>query len=541
MHFFQLSAAGSILILLILAVRVLAIRRLPKTTFLVLWEIAALRLLLPLSVSLPLPGPAGVPFPAGPIQEQFVGHADLSESDPTVSSHDAGAGIAGQVTKPIPVLTALWLSGAAAAAICFSVSYLRYIRRFRMSLPDHTPCVQEWLAAHRSFRPIEVRYSDLISAPLTYGVLRPVILLPKRFDRSNAAALKYVLTHEYVHIRRFDAVAKILFTAVLCIHWFNPLVWAMYRLAGRDMELSCDACVVRITGEKDRAAYAFVLLHMEERRNGMTPFCSNFSENPMEERIEAIMKYKRFSVVAVALSLMLAVGAAAAFVSPSAPASAPEHSHSASGTGGLRETAEAWAEALKNRDGLARFALMASDSKAAYYDALKAQNGEENPWTIGVSSPYVVSYDVQVSDDAAAVITYRMETSEPEEYVYQEELLLQEEEGKTAVREYTVTVPCLRKDLYEEALAIQKQVKEGHQTWRLTPESVALEFVYRDWGAESGKIISVSGDDVVFQTGDGQQIQIKVYRPINTSDGFYAVYSYSVEGTHYILHNKCIC
>ena len=90
----------------------------------------------------------------------------------------------------------------------------------------------------------------MISSPLTYGILHPVILLPKKLDRNDQAALKYVLTHEYVHIRRFDAITKILFAAVLCIHWFNPLVWVMYVLANRDIELSCDAWVIRMMGEK---------------------------------------------------------------------------------------------------------------------------------------------------------------------------------------------------------------------------------------------------------------------------------------------------
>ena len=119
-----------------------------------------------------------------------------------------------------------------------------------MSIPDNTPYIQNWLAAHQISRPLAVRSSDLISSPLTYGILHPVILLPKKLDRNDQAALKYVLTHEYVHIRRFDAITKILFAAVLCIHWFNPLVWVMYVLANRDIELSCDAWVIRMMGEK---------------------------------------------------------------------------------------------------------------------------------------------------------------------------------------------------------------------------------------------------------------------------------------------------
>lgn len=186
-----------------------------------------------------------------------------------------------------------------------------------MSIPDNTPYIQNWLTAHQISRPLAVRSSDLISSPLTYGILHPVILLPKKLDRNDQVALKYVLTHEYVHIRRFDAITKILFAAVLCIHWFNPFVWVMYVLANRDMELSCDAWVIRMMGAKNRSSYALMLIKMEERRNGMSALCSHFGKNAITERIEAIMKFKKATAVASALALVLVVGATTAFAASS--------------------------------------------------------------------------------------------------------------------------------------------------------------------------------------------------------------------------------
>ena len=203
--------------------------------------------------------------------------------------------------------------GVLLLAIYFSISYFRSMRKFRMSIPDNTPYIQNWLTAHQISRPLAVRSSDLISSPLTYGILHPVILLPKKLDRNDQVALKYVLTHEYVHIRRFDAITKILFAAVLCIHWFNPLVWVMYVLANRDMELSCDAWVIRMLGEKNRSSYALMLIKMEERRSGMSALYSHLGKNAISERIEAIMKFRKTSILACAFALVLVVGATTAF------------------------------------------------------------------------------------------------------------------------------------------------------------------------------------------------------------------------------------
>ena len=313
MSLFQMSVAGGVLILLIVVIRALAIHRLPKTTFLALWMIAALRLLLPFSIPLPFNIHIGLDIFSNVVQELPSGNIASTLPGDSPPSYDIGTAVPSPATEHISTFEILWLVGVLLLAIYFSISYFRSMRKFRMSIPDNTPYIQNWLTAHQISRPLAVRSSDLISSPLTYGILHPVILLPKKLDRNDQVALKYVLTHEYVHIRRFDAITKILFAAVLCIHWFNPFVWVMYVLANRDMELSCDAWVIRMMGAKNRSSYALMLIKMEERRNGMSALCSHFGKNAISERIEAIMKFKKTSILACAFALVLVVGATTAF------------------------------------------------------------------------------------------------------------------------------------------------------------------------------------------------------------------------------------
>lgn len=296
MSLLEMSAAGGVLIGGILVVRALAGRYLPRTTFLVLWLLAALRLLLPLTIPLPLPVRIGA---------LLTGVGQMTAA--------AGPGASLPATADTPVLTVLWLAGGLLLALFFSGSYLRSMRKFRTSLPDTTPSVQAWLAAHRILRPLEVRCSDQIGSPLTYGILRPVILLPKTLDRTGETTLTYVLTHEYIHVRRFDAVTKLLFAAVLCLHWWNPLAWALYVLGNRDLELSCDGQVLRRMGEAHRSGYALALLDIAEARTTAAALCSHFSQHTIAERIEAIMKYRRVSAAAVLLSCVVVAGAAMTF------------------------------------------------------------------------------------------------------------------------------------------------------------------------------------------------------------------------------------
>lgn len=317
MSLFQMSVAGGVLILFIVLIRALAIHRLPKTTFLALWMIAALRLLLPFSIPLTFNIHIGLDVFSDVVQELPSGNIASTLPGDSPPSYDIGTAVPSPATEHISTFEILWLVGVLLLAIYFSISYFRSMRKFRMSIPDNTPYIQNWLTAHQISRPLAVRSSDLISSPLTYGILHPVILLPKKLDRNDQVALKYVLTHEYVHIRRFDAITKILFAAVLCIHWFNPFVWVMYVLANRDMELSCDAWVIRMMGAKNRSSYALMLIKMEEKRSGMSALYSHFGKNAITERIEAIMKFKKATAVASALALVLVVGATTAFAASS--------------------------------------------------------------------------------------------------------------------------------------------------------------------------------------------------------------------------------
>ena len=222
--------------------------------------------------------------------------------------------------SPVSVWVIVWAVGVLVCAFVFAIAYWKCRQEFQTSLPVNNDFIKNWLNVHRLKRSITIRQSSRFSAPLTYGVFRPVILMPTSTEWENTKALQYILAHEYVHIRRFDSVTKLVLIAALCVHWFNPLVWAMYILANRDIELSCDEAVVRLFGENTRAAYARSLISMGETRSGLTPLCNNFNKNAIEERITAIMKIKKASVFSLVLALALIAAVTTGFATSAADA-----------------------------------------------------------------------------------------------------------------------------------------------------------------------------------------------------------------------------
>jgi len=132
-------------------------------------------------------------------------------------------------------------------------------------------------------------------------------------NMSDKQLLDYVLTHEYYHIKRFDAFWKTVLLLALCVHWFNPVVWVMFVLANRDLELTCDEAVLRRFGTETKKDYARILISMVEQGGRFTPLYTGFSKNATQERILSIMKSKKNSVLAIVIAVLLVAGASTVF------------------------------------------------------------------------------------------------------------------------------------------------------------------------------------------------------------------------------------
>ena len=275
MGLMQMSIHGGVLVLVILMVRILWLDKLPKRTFPMLWDIALLRLLMPFSVSFAYSFYSFL----GAGQLQISGGSGAIAADGRISADTLPAWstseypvleVFEQHNLSFPaqnntwVLALIWSTGCFLCAAVFAVTYLRSLRCFREAVPVEDMQVRQWLLHQKSRRRISVRQTDRIAAPLTYGILYPVILLPGKALWKDSRELTYVLQHEYVHICRYDAVRKLLTAAALCIHWFNPFVWIMIGMLNRDIELACDEDVLRRFGQPVKSR----ICHGPDRHGG---------------------------------------------------------------------------------------------------------------------------------------------------------------------------------------------------------------------------------------------------------------------------------
>ena len=342
MNLLELTLQGGVLIGAILLLRLLGRYRLPGWTFRILWGIALARLLIPVALPFPwnvyaglecllsqeaaqpIPSESGALVQALPVPPA----SDLPGRDmPSAPQEPDWSGAAQTAPMEIPWPAILWLAGAVLLAVAFVVSYRRSVAVFRTALPLTHPAINRWRQCYPVLRGVPIRRCDRIRSPLTYGLVRPVILLPKGLDYEQEVG--YILLHEGTHIRHRDVWWKLFLAAALCVHWFNPLVWCMYVWANRDLERCCDESVVRRCGLEARSEYALTLLKWEERRGGLLPLCSNLGTPILKERVIFIMKLKKQSAAALALAAVLVLGTTVAFATsplqeettPQAPAS----------------------------------------------------------------------------------------------------------------------------------------------------------------------------------------------------------------------------
>lgn len=203
-------------------------------------------------------------------------------------------------------LTFVWLCGVTAVFSVMVVLHLRLQRRIRKDASEAFSEVSAVL--DEACRLAEVRaaprllVTDAVSAPSLFGILRPVILLPRQVAAGrDAAALKLILLHELAHLKRRDLWAQILSSCVIALHWFNPMVWIAARRLRAEAEMAADAHALRCTDAQEAHRFGKMLLGFAHHAAAgwMVGFASaallGISADPkdLRRRIEGLMDIAR--------------------------------------------------------------------------------------------------------------------------------------------------------------------------------------------------------------------------------------------------------
>ena len=294
----NMSFTASFVILFVLIARLL-LKRAPKVFSYSLWGVVLFRLICPFSFESIL---SLLPVNAKPIPEAIV-YAATPEVDTGLSALNRAvnsifpAATPNASANPMQITVflgrTLWLLGIA-ILFCYSVvSLFRLKKRLKG-------------AVHESGN---IYLSDTLGAPFVLGFIAPKIYLPSSLKDEEK---QHILLHEQTHIHRQDHIIKMLSFFVLCLHWFNPLVWAAFFLSGKDMEMACDEAVIKRLGSGIKKNYSASLLAFAAKRHAVCGVPLAFGEGSAKSRIKNILRYKKpviwVLLVLAAVVLLLSFG-----------------------------------------------------------------------------------------------------------------------------------------------------------------------------------------------------------------------------------------
>ena len=292
----ELSWQAGLIALAVMAVRLALRRRVSRRAVCWLWALVALRLLLPLSLT--VESPVSLQAEQSPFTEAY--HA-AQESRPaavpspapgtagpgTDAVSDAGtdAGAALELSRWLPWVWAIGM-GCMAAYMLLSFAWMRLKLLHTERIEGNAYRCTAW------------------STPFVLGVLSPRIYVPESVSEED---LPQVLAHERCHIRRGDHVVKLLAFLLLAVHWFNPVLWAAYVLLGRDMENACDELALKGADAARRAAYsrALVACAAQPKMAAVCPLA--VGEVAVKERVRNVLQGRRTAVWAAVVLAAAAV------------------------------------------------------------------------------------------------------------------------------------------------------------------------------------------------------------------------------------------
>lgn len=342
MSILQMSITGGLLIVGIMIFRTLFVNHLPKKIMLCLWAVAMLRLLLPLSFTADIPG-IGTWTDLSELDRLIYGiqsdETDTFKSKEEINTEiKKGSGSRTETMSPENIAEEkqvqsiqeiseseaygrIWLAGICITAIFFMKLYLRDRRLLKEAIPLPEELqgrigtlLNNREALNGKKRKFQMKLSDRLGTPLVYGIVRPVMVLPKAMLRVEKERMTLIVNHELVHIRHRDNLWKLIMLLTVCLHWFNPFVWMMYVIFNRDMELACDEAVIRLQGTGSRKEYALALLALAEQKNMMLSTGMAFGKNAVKERIEAIMKYRKLTIAGIVVATAVITASLTVFI-----------------------------------------------------------------------------------------------------------------------------------------------------------------------------------------------------------------------------------
>ena len=292
----QASIFGSVVGIIIYILKLTLLRKLPAKWQYIMWYVMIFKLI----------------FPNGPKSKisifnqvdvtQKISEAELLK----IAQKPTQINELSQYTETfnfIDVLSYIWIVGFAIILLWIISSFI--ILKIKIvnssSSPSDTTleilnhCIKT-VGVHKK---INIVVQNHIHSTALWGFFKPKILIRKEFEYMDASHIEYTFLHELSHYKRGDIAVNYLLLFIRCIHWFNPIIWFLFKKIRRDTELATDEKAMNYMNPNQYKKYGMTLINTLSSKPQKSPTMLGIANNKKDitKRIKAIAKFKKTSII----------------------------------------------------------------------------------------------------------------------------------------------------------------------------------------------------------------------------------------------------
>lgn len=214
------------------------------------------------------------------------------------------------------ILPYAWLLVTLAFIVTFVIQYILFNKKIKNNKCDDiivNTILKNCLNELKIKKNIKIYYQDYNKLTSIFGVFNSKILISKEVLNLDDESLKYIFMHELAHFKRKDLFFNLIMLLTVSVHFFNPIVWYIFKNIREDIELAADEYVVRKMNKYEKKQYGLTLIHMLElnqtNKYAINFLCMSDTERNMGRRIKMIknpLKNKIFGIVLVIFLMIVA-------------------------------------------------------------------------------------------------------------------------------------------------------------------------------------------------------------------------------------------
>lgn len=306
---------GSITGLAILIIKSILNKKINKKYAYLLWMILIVKLVMPfgpesnlslfnkipVSINKNVNSTSQIKIPTY-IEENYNANSDTPTSREEASSISSAEAI-NDSNSFINIVPFIWITGAILTLGAHIIFYLFFLKHmWKNSREDKKYLEKVLLNCQKRLhikRKIQVVIDDMISSPSLIGIWKVKILMPSTLIDLSENQLQHIFLHELCHYKNKDTIINNIIIFLQCVHWFNPLMWFLFKKMKNDMEMACDERVLSVLQEEEHNKYGLTMLTVLEKISFPKKLSVGLNmaddKKTIKKRVELIKNAKHFT------------------------------------------------------------------------------------------------------------------------------------------------------------------------------------------------------------------------------------------------------